>query len=243
MHPCLAPSPVGKESAHLSPAPACAPSSPLNRFLSAIARLLLFLASPPRPPTSSTTCSTSKPTAAIRKSARVPLRPAICRPSPESSLHPLFLVLAFVGARLLPVAFFAVAAALSGHNARLLLVPQAHRPRRCAGALRPLHVAPARRQRRHGNRTSRTGSPASRSFFSSRSPSSSDLPSCRICAPAACPRSNGRGYLVTDIDQLRSFGTASAFAAVVVFAIYISSSDVIAALPPRSNCSGSSCRS
>jgi 4-hydroxybenzoate polyprenyltransferase/phosphoserine phosphatase len=37
---------------------------------------------------------------------------------------------------------------------------------------------------------------------------------------------NGRGYLVTDIDQLRSFGTASAFAAVVVFAIYISGSDV-----------------
>jgi 4-hydroxybenzoate polyprenyltransferase len=38
---------------------------------------------------------------------------------------------------------------------------------------------------------------------------------------------NGRGYLVTDIDQLRSFGTASAFAAVVIFAIYISGSDVI----------------
>ena len=37
---------------------------------------------------------------------------------------------------------------------------------------------------------------------------------------------NGRGYLVADIDQLRSFGTASAFAAVMVFAIYISGSDV-----------------
>ena len=37
---------------------------------------------------------------------------------------------------------------------------------------------------------------------------------------------NGRGYLVTDIDQLRSFGTASAFAAIVIFAIYISGSDV-----------------
>lgn len=37
---------------------------------------------------------------------------------------------------------------------------------------------------------------------------------------------NGRGYLLTDIDQLRSFGTASAFAAVMVFAIYISGSDV-----------------
>ncbi len=40
------------------------------------------------------------------------------------------------------------------------------------------------------------------------------------------PPRNGRGYLVADIGQLRSFGTASAFAATVVFANYISSSDV-----------------
>jgi 4-hydroxybenzoate polyprenyltransferase/phosphoserine phosphatase len=38
---------------------------------------------------------------------------------------------------------------------------------------------------------------------------------------------NGRGYLVSDTDQLRSFGTSSAFAAVVIFAIYISGSDVV----------------
>lgn len=38
---------------------------------------------------------------------------------------------------------------------------------------------------------------------------------------------NGRGYLVTDLDQLRSFGTASAYAAVVVYAIYISGPDVV----------------
>jgi 4-hydroxybenzoate polyprenyltransferase/phosphoserine phosphatase len=37
---------------------------------------------------------------------------------------------------------------------------------------------------------------------------------------------NGRGYLMSDIEQIRSFGTASAFAAVVVFANYISSQDV-----------------
>ncbi len=37
---------------------------------------------------------------------------------------------------------------------------------------------------------------------------------------------NGRGYLMTDIEQMRSFGTASAFAAVVVFANYISGIDV-----------------
>lgn len=39
---------------------------------------------------------------------------------------------------------------------------------------------------------------------------------------------NGRGYLLRDISQLRSFGTASAFAAVVIFANYISGKDVTA---------------
>ena len=38
---------------------------------------------------------------------------------------------------------------------------------------------------------------------------------------------NGRGYLMTDVEQMRVFGTASAFAAVVVFANYIGSQDVI----------------
>ncbi len=38
--------------------------------------------------------------------------------------------------------------------------------------------------------------------------------------------SNGRGYLLVDIEQLRSFGTASAYAAVVVFSLYISGHDV-----------------
>ena len=42
------------------------------------------------------------------------------------------------------------------------------------------------------------------------------------------PPRNGRGYLVSDLNQLRSFGTASAFAAVMVFAIYISSPDIVA---------------
>lgn len=37
---------------------------------------------------------------------------------------------------------------------------------------------------------------------------------------------NGRGYVLADIHQLRSFGTSSAFAAVVIFSIYISGSDV-----------------
>ncbi len=36
----------------------------------------------------------------------------------------------------------------------------------------------------------------------------------------------GRGYLVSDLEQIRSFGTASAYAAVVVFSLYISRPDV-----------------
>jgi 4-hydroxybenzoate polyprenyltransferase/phosphoserine phosphatase len=40
--------------------------------------------------------------------------------------------------------------------------------------------------------------------------------------------SNGRGYLLVDIEQLRSFGTASAYASVVVFALYINGKDIAA---------------
>ncbi|HTW79282.1 MAG TPA: UbiA family prenyltransferase [Terracidiphilus sp.] len=47
-----------------------------------------------------------------------------------------------------------------------------------------------------------------------------------LSTPGATPR-NGRGYLLTDLNQLRAFGTASAFAAVVVFTNYISSSEVV----------------
>ncbi len=45
-------------------------------------------------------------------------------------------------------------------------------------------------------------------------------------ASSATPK-NGRGYFLADLAQLRSFGTASAYAAVVVFAIYISGPDVM----------------
>jgi len=37
---------------------------------------------------------------------------------------------------------------------------------------------------------------------------------------------HGRGYLVDDIEQIRSFGTASAYAAVLVFMLYIARPDV-----------------
>ena len=36
----------------------------------------------------------------------------------------------------------------------------------------------------------------------------------------------GRGYVVADLEQIRAFGTASAYAAVVVFSLYISRPDV-----------------
>jgi 4-hydroxybenzoate polyprenyltransferase len=39
-------------------------------------------------------------------------------------------------------------------------------------------------------------------------------------------KSHGRGYMVTDLEQVRSFATASATAAVVVFSLYISRPDV-----------------
>ena len=45
---------------------------------------------------------------------------------------------------------------------------------------------------------------------------------------SALPPRNGRGYVVADLNQLRSFGTASAFAAVMVFAIYISNPEIVA---------------
>lgn len=44
-------------------------------------------------------------------------------------------------------------------------------------------------------------------------------------ASNAVPR-NGRGYILADFEQLRALGTASAFAAVVIFANYISGKDV-----------------
>ncbi len=37
---------------------------------------------------------------------------------------------------------------------------------------------------------------------------------------------NGRGYLVSDIEQLRSFGTSSAYASILIFALYINGPDV-----------------
>ncbi|HUZ05810.1 MAG TPA: hypothetical protein VMU62_10660, partial [Acidobacteriaceae bacterium] len=37
---------------------------------------------------------------------------------------------------------------------------------------------------------------------------------------------NGRGYQISDLEQLRSFGTASAYASIVIFALYINNPEV-----------------
>ncbi len=44
---------------------------------------------------------------------------------------------------------------------------------------------------------------------------------------------NGRGYLLADIDQLRSFGTAAAYASVVVLTLYISNLNTLLYHHPR----------
>ncbi len=43
--------------------------------------------------------------------------------------------------------------------------------------------------------------------------------------------SNGRGYLLSDTEQMRAFGTASAYASVVVFSLYISAPNVTGLYP------------
>ena len=44
---------------------------------------------------------------------------------------------------------------------------------------------------------------------------------------AGAQLSNGRGYLLNDIEQVRSFGTSSAFASVVVLSIYVGQPDML----------------
>ena len=53
----------------------------------------------------------------------------------------------------------------------------------------------------------------------------SELESLR--ARGASP-TNARGYLLADIEQVRSFGTASAYASIVIFSLYINGHDVTA---------------
>jgi 4-hydroxybenzoate polyprenyltransferase len=74
-------------------------------------------------------------------------------------------------------------------------------------------------------RPSLTGSPVSPSFFLSLAIVKRFAELENLRTSGAQPK-NGRGYLPSDIEQLRAFGTASAFAAVVVFANYISGRDV-----------------
>ncbi len=85
-------------------------------------------------------------------------------------------------------------------------------------AVRALHAAPAGRRRRDPAPRFPTGSPDSPSSCFYPLPWSSALPNWETRVLSGVQLKNGRGYLMTDLEQLRSFGTASAFAAVVVFA-------------------------
>ena len=94
-------------------------------------------------------------------------------------------------------------------------------------ALRPLHIAPA--GWRCGYRTVISPWLAAFSIFLFVSLAMvkrfSELENLRERGAAA---THGRGYLVADLEQIRSFGTASATAAVLVFSLYISRPDVVA---------------
>ena len=52
-----------------------------------------------------------------------------------------------------------------------------------------------------------------------------ELDGQRLRVPATAATTNGRGYLLADLEQLRSFGTSSAYASVVVLTLYISALD------------------
>ena len=53
----------------------------------------------------------------------------------------------------------------------------------------------------------------------------SELENLRAAGKAV---TNGRGYLLGDIEQVRSFGTAAAYCSVAVFCVYISSPEIVA---------------
>lgn len=56
----------------------------------------------------------------------------------------------------------------------------------------------------------------------------SELQNLRAAGQAV---TNGRGYLISDTEQMRAFGTSSAYASVVVFSLYISGRDVTGLYP------------
>jgi 4-hydroxybenzoate polyprenyltransferase/phosphoserine phosphatase len=54
----------------------------------------------------------------------------------------------------------------------------------------------------------------------------SEMENLRLSGVSEAARSHSRAYRVADIDQLRAFGTAAAFAAIVVFTLYINNPQV-----------------
>jgi len=137
----------------------------------------------------------------------------------------LFLLAAFSGARLLPLAFFAwlliylaTTLAYTWHLKRIALVDVLV----LSGLYTLRLLAGAAATQSHISHWL-AGFSAFLFFSLAIVKRFAELGNLRT---SGMPPRKGRGYLVADIDQLRTFGTASAFAAVVVFAIYISGSDV-----------------
>ncbi len=207
-----APSSVGQESAHLS-APAAVPPFAIHRLLTALLAFGCFSL------TASATYIVND-LLDIEADRRHPQK--ACGPLPREILSALsgaglaavLCSCAGLSARdCFPWASSAGCSSTS-HDAGLLRLSEADCARGCAGALRLVYLAPARRRRGHRTPISHwLGGFSVFLFFSLAMPSVRELENLR--ASGSTPK-NGRGYLLADIDQLRSFGTSSAFAAVVI---------------------------
>ncbi len=70
------------------------------------------------------------------------------------------------------------------------------------------------------------------SSSSSRWPSSRQPVSSKACAKRGTAVSNGRGYFVSDLEQLRALGTGAAYAGVIIMTLYIRDPAYASALRP-----------
>ena len=107
----------------------------------------------------------------------------------------------------------------------LFPLPEAAGGDRCPVAVGPLYVADAGRRSGDGTEISHWLAGFSTFLFLSLAMVKrfSELENLRERGAVS---THGRGYLVADLEQIRSFGTASGYAAVVVFMLYIARPDV-----------------
>ena len=122
---------------------------------------------------------------------------------------------------------FHVPSALSGDHAGLFAAAQADRSGRCRHPVEPVYGAHGRRFGSHQDRLSPWLAAFSIFFFLSLAMVKRFSELQNLHTRGVTP-SNTRGYLFSDLEQLRSFGTASAYASIVIFALYINGRDVVA---------------